>query len=384
MPRRAKIDCMLRSIVACLMLLLPLATATAPRVVVMETPSQGIQPQAVVDRDGVLHLIYFTGDPAHGDLYYVQRRPGQSTFSRPVRVNSEPATVLAVGSIRGGQLATGRDGWIHAAWHSTPRVKDGLTQPAPMWYSRMSASAHEFEPQRAIGQRLKGMDGDSIAADRRGNVYIVWHAAGDVEGEAHRRVYAAQSHDDGAHFDPDRAIAETGGACGCCGLRAAIDGHDRLNVLYRAATDDVHRDATWVSVGAAGPSAPVRLHAWELRACPMSLFAIAPGGGMFAAWETAQQIYYATLDPDHMSASAPVAVAGTAARRLPSVAVNHTGDRLLAWTEGTAWARGGTLAWELQNAHGATIASASRAGAVPVWGLVSAAALPDGSFVIVR
>jgi hypothetical protein len=375
---------MLRSVLV-FVALLALAPAVPPRVVVLQTPSQGIQPQTVVDRDGVLHLIAFTGDPSHGDLYYVQRRPGQSAFSTPVRVNTEPASVLAVGSIRGGQLAVGRDGWIHVAWHSSPPVKDGIMQPAPMWYARMRSSDRAFTQQSAIGQHVTGMDGDSIAADSRGNVFIVWHGAGDLAGEAHRRVYLAQSHDDGAHFDPDRAIAAAGGACGCCGLRAAIDSRDRLSVLYRAATDDVHRDASWVSFGAEGPSAPVRLHAWELRACPMSLFALAKDGrAMFAAWETAQQIYYATLDPEHGTASPPVAVAGTGVRRLPSVAVNRSGDRLIAWTEGTGWARGGTLAWQLLDRNGVVIGSASNAGSVPVWGLVATAALPDGSFVILH
>jgi hypothetical protein len=376
---------MLRWIVVPIALALSLSHAPAPRVVVEQTPFQGIQPQAVVDRDGVLHLIYFTGDPSRGDLHYVHRRPGQSAFSAPIRVNSEPGTVLAIGSIRGGQVAVGRQGWIHVAWHSSPPTKTGVMQPAPMLYSRMRPADRAFEPPRTIGQHITGMDGDSIAADARGNVYIVWHATGDEDGEAHRRVYMARSQDDGADFDPDRAITDTGGACGCCGLRAAIDGRDRVDVLYRAATDDVRRDATWVSVGDAGSSTPVRLHGWELRACPMSLFALTrDGGGMFAAWETAQQIYYATLDPNRMTATTPTAVAGTGVRRLPSVAVNRAGDRLIAWTEGTAWARGGTLAWELQNARGDTITAASNAGSVPVWGLVSAVALPDGSFVILR
>jgi hypothetical protein len=303
-----------------------MAPPRVPRVVVIRTPSQGIQPQALVDRIGVLHLIYFAGDPSHGDLYYVQRRPRESTFSSPIRVNSEPASVLAVGSIRGGTLAVGRNGWIHVAWHSTPLVKDGLTQPAPLWYSRMSHAARAFEPQREVGQHRNGMDGDAVAADEHGNVYIVWHAAGGIEGEAHRRVYAAQSRDDGAHFDPDRAITDVGGACGCCGLRAAVDARNRLDVVYRADTDDVYRDATWVSVGTDDVSAPVRLHRWELRACPMSLFALANDGSqMFAAWETEKQIYYATLDPQRMTASAPAAVAGTAEKRLPSVAVNRGG-----------------------------------------------------------
>lgn len=375
---------MLRSVL-CSFALLALGPAAAPRVVLVPTPFQGIQPQAVVDGAGVLHVIYFSGDPARGDLYYVERRPGQSSFSPPIRINSEPASVLAVGSIRGGQLAVGRNGWIHVAWHSSPPLKDGVTQPAPMDYSRMSPSARAFEPEREIGKHVNGMDGDAIAADERGNVYIAWHAAGDTAGEANRRVYVARSHDDGAHFDEDRPITEAGGACGCCGLRAAVDETDRLHVLYRAATEEVHRDATWVTVGPRGPSAPVRLQPWDLRGCPMSQFALAQDGTrMFAAWETEQQIYFATLDPERLTASAPVAAAGTGVRRLPSVAVNRAGDRLIAWTEGTAWARGGTVAWELLDVRGGIIGAASNAGVVPVWGLISATALPDGSFLVLH
>src|SRR5215471_8528594 len=145
----------MRSILGLLAAASVAAGIPVPRVVVVETPGRGIQPQAVVDRAGTLHLVYFTGDPARGDLYYVRRTPGQSAFSSPIRVNSEPASVLATGSIRGGQLAVGRDGWIHVAWHSTPPVKDGAMQPAPMWYARLRAGAPAFEPEQTIGQRLK-------------------------------------------------------------------------------------------------------------------------------------------------------------------------------------------------------------------------------------
>src|SRR6476646_6204384 len=60
--------------------LMALAPAAPPRVIVIQTPSEGIQPQAVVDGHGVLHVIYFSGDPTHGDLHYVRRKPGESTF----------------------------------------------------------------------------------------------------------------------------------------------------------------------------------------------------------------------------------------------------------------------------------------------------------------
>ena len=45
---------------------------------------------------------------------------------------------------------------------------------------------------------------------------------------------------------------------------------------------------------------------------------------------------------------------------------------------------GGTVAWRVTSRAGAELAHRAGAGAVPVWGLVSAVAMPDGSFVIFR
>src|SRR5579863_5413898 len=57
----------------------------ASRVTVIRTPNGGIQPQLAVDRRGVVHLLYFTGDPAAGDLDYVQwdaaRSPSRAVWS---------------------------------------------------------------------------------------------------------------------------------------------------------------------------------------------------------------------------------------------------------------------------------------------------------------
>jgi hypothetical protein len=47
--------------------------AADPKVRVVKTPDDGIQPQAVVDAKGVLHLIYFKGEPAAGAFFYVRR-----------------------------------------------------------------------------------------------------------------------------------------------------------------------------------------------------------------------------------------------------------------------------------------------------------------------
>jgi len=79
--------------------------------------------------------------------------------------------------------------------------------------------------------------GGSVAADANGNVYVVWHARGsEKEGETNRCVWIATSRDEGRTFgEPTRATKEETGACGCCGMRAFVDGQGRLLMAYRAA-----------------------------------------------------------------------------------------------------------------------------------------------------
>src|SRR5947208_16817657 len=84
--------------------------AGPPTVSLLRTPNGGIQPQAVSGKDGTIHLLYFSGKPQAGDLYYCRAESGSTSFSRPIRVNSEPNSAIAVGTIRGGQLAVGRNG----------------------------------------------------------------------------------------------------------------------------------------------------------------------------------------------------------------------------------------------------------------------------------
>lgn len=354
------------------------------RVDIVATPNGGIQPQAIVDAAGTIHLLYFKGQPGGGDLFYVRRKAGDAAFTAPLSVNSEAGTAIATGSVRGGQIAVGRNGWIHVGWNGSRAVDRDGVKLTPMWYARLPPGGTAFEPQRPIGRQTKHLDGGgSVAADRNGRVHIVWHAAGVEEGEPNRRIYVATSADDGARFAPEKAFTMEGGACGCCGLETLVDSKARLQVLYRAAGALKHRDAMWMTIGPQGAAAPVTLQPWEIPACPMTTFALAAvPGGLVAAWETQQQIYSAVLDPERRTVSAVAPMAGTALRKHPSIAVNAAGDRLIAWTEGTAWARGGSVAWALRTATGDQAAAAANAGVVPVWGLVSAIARPDGTFVI--
>src|SRR5258705_8638785 len=76
------------------------ADPAAP-VKLMRTPEGGLQPQALADGKGTLHLVYLKGDPKACDVAYMRRAAGQTNFSEPLRVNSEPGSAFPVVCIRG-------------------------------------------------------------------------------------------------------------------------------------------------------------------------------------------------------------------------------------------------------------------------------------------
>src|SRR3954453_22395814 len=96
--------------------------ATFSRVTVLQTPDGGIQPQAAIDDRGTIHLIYYKGDAAAGDLFSTRYDLGKGDFSTPVRVNSQPGSAIAMGMIRGGQVALGKEGRVHVAWNGSRRA----------------------------------------------------------------------------------------------------------------------------------------------------------------------------------------------------------------------------------------------------------------------
>ncbi|HET7215135.1 MAG TPA: hypothetical protein VFL79_16215, partial [Terriglobia bacterium] len=106
-------------------------TPQIPQVKLLRTPAGGIQPQTALDSRGVLNMIYFTGDASEGNIEYVRRSPGAKAFSKPIRVNSQPGSALAVGTVRGPQMAVGRNGQVYVVWVGSstakPRGPDGST-----------------------------------------------------------------------------------------------------------------------------------------------------------------------------------------------------------------------------------------------------------------
>lgn len=368
------------------------AGAPASQVQLLRVPGGGLQPQAVVDARGALHLLYFTGKPAEGDLVYVRREPGAAGFSAPLRVNSQPGSAVAAGTIRGGHLAVSKDGRVHVAWNGSHRAagKAGSHASHPMLYARLNDAGTAFEPQRNLMQATEVLDGGgSVAADGAGNVYVVWHALarGSTRGEEHRKVWVARSTDGGKTFARETPVpGDPTGACGCCGLRAFVDRRGTLYVLYRSASDKTHRDMFLLASSDQGKTFQSRrLHEWEIGTCPMSSEAFAEGPeAILAAWETAGQVYFSRVKPGSCDAAAAQAAPGPRQQRKhPALAVNARGEMILVWTEGTGWQKGGALAWQVYDRHGQPTSEAGRLdGGIPTWSFASVHALPDGSFQI--
>ncbi len=355
-------------------------------VALLRTPDEGIQPQGVVDDAGVVHLIYYKGDPAGGDIFYVHRPPGQEDFSNPIRVNKRAGSATALGSIRGAQLAVGKNGRVHVAWNGHAPEK-GTYLDAPMLYTRLNDSGTGFETERNLITSAKGLDGGgTVAADREGNVYVFWHASkpGDTNGEAGRAVFVARSTDEGETFAPEKlATAKPTGACACCGMKAFADSRGNLFALYRGASDMVNRDEILLmSNNHAEHFTIISDHPWKLSSCPMSsAFLSESQADVLAAAETQGRVYFVRVDPSTGKVSAPVSP--EAQGKHPVAVANGRGEVLLVWLEGTGWAKGGKVAWQIYGKDGEPTPQAGRADGVPPWSLAAAIAEPTGNFAII-
>lgn len=368
-----------------------------PAVELRRVPCGELQPQVLVDAEGTVHLLSLAGDPADGELLY--RRSGDECESW-----SEPVTAgqgaVALGHVRGGRFALGRESRVHVAWTGSagahPRAADDET---PVLYTRLDAQSQAFEPARNVIATRTGIDaGCAIAADGAGRVWVFWHAPGDAgAGEEHRRIWVARSSDDGATFEPERAAwDEPTGACGCCAPVAASDG-EALYVLYRGARERVERGMyLLVSRDGGETFEGGELDAWSSARCPLSTAALLPGdAGMLGAWERAGAIsieVFQELEPGdtrrmHRQVSRslgwPNQLRANATLQHPALAKDSAGNLLVAAMADVLWGRESRLEWRLHMADGRSAKGPPAAvEPVPQWSRVAAFARADGGFVV--
>lgn len=368
---------------------LPIHAAEPPKVRLLRLP-EGAHAQAAVDGVGRLHVIYAKGDPVNCDAYYIRSDDGGYSFSRPIRVNSVEGSVIVAGTVRGPQIAVGKENRVHVGWMGSGKAGRTAGRLAPMLYARLNDAGDGFEPQRDVSADHAGLDGgSSVTADAEGNVYLAWHAPkhADAEGEENRVVWVARSQDEGKSFAAAVAVNPPTGVCACCGIRAFADSAGQVFIAYRSAEKAVNRDMQVLMSSDRGQSfTTAASDPWNVSQCVMSTsaFAPAPGGGVIAAWETRKQIRISRLPAGKTALSPATDVSGPAAnRKHPSLAVNVSGDLLVVWAEVAGWGKPGTVNWQRYDANGTAIGQPERAKDLPAWGTAAALVLKDGSFAII-
>lgn len=365
-----------------------LSQTAGAAVVVERLPEGALQPQVVVDGPGTVHLVFLKGEPAGCDVFYVRRAAGQEGSSCPRRVNSQPNSAIATGTIRGAQLAVGRNGRVHVVWNGSSLAEPRPKRGAPLLYTRLDDTGTAFEPQRNLITWAGDLDGGgSVAADAAGNVFVMWHGrvSEDAPGEAGRAVVLARSRDEGRTFAREvRAADAATGACACCGMRAWADGPGTLFALFRGAAHEVDRDMHLLVSHDHGRSFQLAtLARWKIAACPMSSAWLTQSGGqVLAAWESGAKVYFAKVDPAAPGVGEAVPAPSSEKCKHPVVVGNARGEVLFVWTEGTGWARGGSVGWQVYDPQGRPTDEHGRAEGVPTWSHAAAFARPDGDFVI--
>lgn len=351
-------------------------------------PQGGVQPQIAIQPDGTVHLVWLAGDPRAADVMYrlIDRREGSS--SAPIRVNSQPGSAIAIGTVRGAQLACGRKGQIHVVWNGSASALPKAAKGVPLLYARTTEGGMSFTEQQNLAGRTGDLDGGAtVAADADGRVFVLWHGhlPEAAVGEMGRSVFLALSQNDGRTFAPERSIGDTSGACGCCGMSAGVASDGRIYALYRSARGGLHRELSLITSQDHGASFGVSaLQDWETPNCPMTTSRVVAGSAdEVLTWETRGEIYAQWL-PHRGEPARPVKTVSTKkGSKHPSAAVNGRGETCITWTEGTGWQRGGKLSWQVFDAVGTPMSDAGTMTGIEPWNFAACYAKPDGTFVVV-
>ena len=94
------------------------------RIRLRRLPNGGIQPQVMSDDNGILHVLYYAGDALNGDVFYTHSADGGATFSQALRVNSNPRSAIAAGTIRGPKFRLAK--LVVCTWRGTALRKPSL------------------------------------------------------------------------------------------------------------------------------------------------------------------------------------------------------------------------------------------------------------------
>jgi hypothetical protein len=198
-------------------------------------------------------------------------------------------------------------------------------------------------------------------------------------------VFVTVSLDDGKAFPEEQPMAGLPrGVCACCGLRGFADASGAVALFYRSARTPEDRDGQLLlAPNSNGPFKEVARFPWRASACPMSSASFASAGSrLFVTGESSNRVWFASLDTRSAKAGPAVFPDDDKPGKHPSIAVASNGELLMAWAEGSGWARGGRLGWQLFDTGGKPGRIGDSKPNIPTWSFPAVVARGDGSFLI--
>ena len=243
------------------------------------------QPQAAIDVDGKLHVVYGDGDAVR----YCRSIDNGKSFTSPSQafrvpnmslgMRRGPRIAISNGTIVvtaiGGAQGKGRDGDIQA-WNS----RDGGTS----WHG-------PFLVNDQVSSAREGLHAMCSADD--GTLWCVWLDLRNKRSE----IYASKSSDSGSTWQANKLLYQSpgGSVCECCHPSVSVRG-DKVMVMFRNSLNG-NRDMylmTSEDAGATFSAAKKLGHGeWKLNACPMDggMVAIDNEGNPVSVWRRNGSIF---------------------------------------------------------------------------------------------
>ena len=192
-------------------------------------------------------------------------------------------------------------------------------------------------------------EGFSIAAGKDGNVAVAY---------LRHELYWKQSTDDGKAFTANAQVDTDYLPCNCCTTSLAFGKDGTLALLYREASANRRDIFAVLTKDGKHTRVPISRTLWELSACPMTYYKIAPAGeGFVAAWPTRGEAYFTHISSTgKMWAPGEIKVGGKTGMRSSVFAIAGKDDATLV-----AWKNENTLHWRIYDAAGKPLGEESTA-----------------------
>jgi hypothetical protein len=354
------------------------AAQTVPQVTTIRLPDGGYAPQCAVDDGNNIHLLYATGDSRKATLHYLSATELTDKIEAGQTITD---SALVKGSVRNPQLAVGELRCPFFGW---------MVSPKEFLCTNLTQTNHLNEPVNIITSH-PGIDaGAAITFAPNKTFYAVWHAPENPKDdkESSRKIWVARS-TQGRYEKFDKIASDTAprgrGVCACCAL-AALATNDHLYVLYRCATDQVHRDIHLLTFDDdLTCTEDETLNTLTANKCIMSTASFAQSKEhVYAAYESDKNVFIHRLHSPSVnndSITIPIPDKGDN-RKHPALSINKDNVILLTWTEGTGFNKGGSIAWQLFSADLKPLTQIDHAPNLPANSIPASFSKPDCSFVI--